>query len=211
MSGKLRTLASAAGGLVAGFSALCAAELAASGVRPEAGPVAAVGGAVVDRTPAAVKDFAVRTFGTADKLVLQLGILMLLALFAVAVGLLAARHRRTGVLLVLAFGALGAWAALERPDGRALDALPSLVGGAAGCAVLYLLTSKLGPRRSPAAGEPPAVPGAGPDTGTGHVNSPSGPGRPVRAGSPPEGALPADPDGRGRGAAGPASARPEAA
>ncbi|MFD3516495.1 molybdopterin-dependent oxidoreductase [Streptomyces sp. NPDC058657] len=207
MSGKRRTFASATGGLVAGFSALCAAELAASAVRPEAGPVAAVGGAVVDRTPAAVKDFAIRTFGTADKLVLQLGILTLLALFAVAVGLLAARHRRTGVLMVLAFGALGAWAALERPDSRPLDALPSVVGGVVACAVLSLLTSKLGPRPSLTAGETIEAPGAGPDSGTGNEGSPSGPARPVQAGSPPEGARPADPYGRGQDTAGSAAAR----
>ncbi|MEU8891988.1 molybdopterin-dependent oxidoreductase [Streptomyces sp. NPDC048442] len=207
MSGKQRTYASAAGGLVAGFSALCAAELAASAVRPEAGPVAAVGGAVVDRTPAAVKDFAVRTFGTADKLVLQLGILTLLALFAVTVGLLSARHRRTGVLLVLAFGALGAWAALERPDSRPLDALPSLIGGLAGCVALYLLTSKLGPRPSPAVEETAEVPGADPDADRGNVGSPPGPAGPYQAGGPSREESPAAPYGRSPDAAHPASAR----
>ncbi|MFC8216402.1 molybdopterin-binding oxidoreductase, partial [Streptomyces sp. NPDC057296] len=71
-------------GLLAGGAALAAAELAAVAVRPQAGPVVAVGGAAIDRTPAAVKDWAIRSFGTDDKLVLQLGILAVLTLFALA-------------------------------------------------------------------------------------------------------------------------------
>ncbi|MER5894656.1 molybdopterin-binding oxidoreductase, partial [Streptomyces sp. NPDC001876] len=97
--------------MIAGFTALCVAELVAAAVRPEAGPVTAVGGAVIDRTPPAVKDFAVRNFGTDDKLVLRLGILVLLALFAMAVGVLALRHRRSGAAAVLVFGVVGAVAA----------------------------------------------------------------------------------------------------
>ncbi|WP_258396259.1 molybdopterin-dependent oxidoreductase [Streptomyces sp. Amel2xB2] len=130
--------------MLAGGAALSAAELASVAVRPEASPVTAVGGAVVDRTPAAVKDFAVRTFGSQDKLVLQLGILALLLLFALVLGLLALRLRRTGTAGVLVFGLTGAAAAVERPDGGPLDALPSAVGALAGAAVLYLLAGRLG-------------------------------------------------------------------
>ena len=141
-------------GLIAGFCALAVAELASAVVRPEAGPVAAVGGAVIDRTPPAVKDFAVRHFGTADKLVLQLGILTLLAVFAVAVGILASRHRRLGSAAVLVFGVLGAVAAVGRPEGGPADALPSVVGAVVAAGALYLLVGRLGPvlRPAPAAG-----------------------------------------------------------
>ncbi|MBB6436418.1 molybdopterin-dependent oxidoreductase [Streptomyces candidus] len=195
-TGSRRTLAAAVSGPIAAFAALCVAELVAAAVRPEAGPVAAVGGAVVDRTPAVVKDFAIRTFGTADKLVLQIGILTVLAVFALAVGLLSARHRRTAALLVAGFGVLGAWIAVGRPDGRLLDALPSLAGGLAGCAVLLVLTSKLGARPSPAAEGKTAAPGGGhAGSGTGNVGSPSDPARPGGAGSAAS-APPAAPSGR---------------
>ncbi|MFG2922847.1 molybdopterin-dependent oxidoreductase [Streptomyces sp. NPDC048305] len=142
-------------GLIAGFTALCVAELVAAAVRPEAGPVTAVGGAVIDRTPPAVKDFAVRNFGTADKLVLQLGILVLLALFAMGIGVLASRHRRTGAAAVLVFGVIGAVSAVGRPEGRATDALPSVVGALVAAGVLYLLAGRLAPATAPppAAGE----------------------------------------------------------
>lgn len=144
-----RALFAALGGLIAGFCALCVAELVAAVVRPEAGPVTAVGGAVIDRTPPAVKDFAVRNFGTADKLVLQLGILALLAVFAMAVGVLALRHRRLGAAAVLVFGVVGAVAATGRPEGRTGDALPSVVGALVAAGVLYLLIGRLAPGALP--------------------------------------------------------------
>ncbi|WP_242569666.1 molybdopterin-dependent oxidoreductase [Streptomyces sp. NP-1717] len=145
----MRGALAALGGLIAGLVALCVAELVSAAVRPEAGPVTAVGGAVIDRTPAPVKDFAVRNFGNDDKLVLQLGILALLALFAMAVGVASLRYRRVGSAAVLVFGAIGALAAVERPDGRLSDALPSVVGGLTACGVLYLLAGRLAFRPSP--------------------------------------------------------------
>ncbi|MER7725989.1 molybdopterin-dependent oxidoreductase [Streptomyces sp. NPDC096323] len=135
--------------MIAGFCALAVAELVAAVVRPEAGPVAAVGGAVIDRTPPALKDFAVRNFGTNDKLVLQLGILTLLAVFAMAVGVLALRHRLLGSAAVLVFGVVGAVAAAGRPEGHVSDALPSAVGAVVAAGVLYLLAGLLA---SPASG-----------------------------------------------------------
>ncbi|MCX5128577.1 molybdopterin-dependent oxidoreductase [Streptomyces sp. NBC_00347] len=141
----------AASGLLAGYTALAAAELTASLVRPQAGPVTVIGGAAIDRTPAALKDFAIRTFGENDKLVLQLGILATVALLAALLGVLALRHRRTGAAGVLAFGVLGAAAALGRPDAAgAGDVLPSLVGAVAGALVLYLLVGKVGGAARPA-------------------------------------------------------------
>ncbi|QGV77330.1 molybdopterin-dependent oxidoreductase [Streptomyces ficellus] len=138
-------------GLLAAFTALAVAELVAGLVRPAAGPVTVVGGAVIDRTPAAVKDFAIRTFGENDKAVLRLGILAILALIAVALGVLALSHRRVGAAGVLLFGGVGSASALGRPDSTGLgDALPSLVGAAAGAVALYLLASKAVPSPVPA-------------------------------------------------------------
>ncbi|MEY9969140.1 hypothetical protein ABIA33_007227 [Streptacidiphilus sp. MAP12-16] len=49
-----RAVLGALSGLVAALAALATAELAAAPIRSQAGPVTAVGGAVIDRTPAAV-------------------------------------------------------------------------------------------------------------------------------------------------------------
>ncbi|MFD7031658.1 molybdopterin-dependent oxidoreductase [Streptomyces sp. NPDC059917] len=139
-----RSALAALSGLLSGYTALAVAELVASFVRPQAGPVTAVGGAAIDRTPAPVKDFAIRHFGSDDKLVLQLGIVATLGLLALLLGWFALRHRRTGAAGVLAFGVLGAAAALTRPDASGpIDALPSLVGAAAGAVVLYVLVGRL--------------------------------------------------------------------
>ncbi|MEV8037943.1 molybdopterin-dependent oxidoreductase [Streptomyces sp. NPDC086182] len=138
-------------GLLAGFTALAVAELVAAAVRPQSSPVVAVGGASIDATPAAVKDWAIRHFGTDDKLVLQLGILAVLAVLALVLGGLAVRFRRVGAAGVLLFGAVGAAAAAGRPDSTGLtDTLPSVVGALAGALLLFVLTGRLTEvRRSP--------------------------------------------------------------
>ncbi|MFE9220082.1 molybdopterin-dependent oxidoreductase [Streptomyces lavendulae] len=140
-------------GLVSAFAGLAVASLAAVAVRPESAPLTAVGGAVVDRTPAAVKEWAIRTFGTSDKPVLTLGITVVLAVLAAATGVLAVHRLRTGLALAGAVGVLGAVAALGRPEASWRDALPSLAGGAVAAGVLYLLVTTLR-RPRPAPGRP---------------------------------------------------------
>ncbi|MFD0344751.1 molybdopterin-dependent oxidoreductase [Streptomyces sp. NPDC127117] len=138
-----RTALGASAGVLSAFTALAVAELVAGLVRPAAGPVTVVGGAVIDRTPAAVKDFAIRTFGENDKTVLQLGILCVLAFIAMGLGVVSLRHRRASAAGVLLFGIVGGAAALSRPDSTGIgDALPSLAGAVAGGFTLCLLASK---------------------------------------------------------------------
>ncbi|MEU4065610.1 molybdopterin-dependent oxidoreductase [Streptomyces wedmorensis] len=137
-------LLAALGGLISAYVSLAVADLVAGRVRPEASPVPAVGGAFVDRTPAGLKEWAIRVFGESDKAVLQLGILVVLGLLALGVGLLALRRRLLGTAAVGAFGLLGALAAVTRPDSdSAVDAVPSLAGAVAGAALLYVLTGRL--------------------------------------------------------------------
>ncbi|MEV7505858.1 molybdopterin-dependent oxidoreductase [Streptomyces sp. NPDC093018] len=166
--GLPRLALGALSGALAGFAALAAAELVAAGVRPQSAPVVVVGGASIDATPAAVKDWAIRHFGTDDKLVLQLGILAVLTVSALALGVLAVRFRRLGAAGTLLFGAVGAMAALDRPDSAGpTDSLPSVAGAVAGALLLYALAGRLtAPARSTArqtgsvseeaAGGPPA-------------------------------------------------------
>lgn len=167
-SGWIRVVLAALSGLLAGYAALAVAELVSAAVRPQASPVVAVGGAAIDRTPPAVKDWAIRHFGTNDKLVLQLGILAVLALFAMLLGVVALRYRRIGAAGVLLFGGVGALAATSRPDSTgAADAVPSIVGTVVAAGLLFWLIGRLQTHRSPhrAVGEPDAadrrVPSAG--------------------------------------------------
>nr|WP_239096514.1 molybdopterin-dependent oxidoreductase [Streptomyces sp. SID11385] len=126
--------------MLAGYAALAAGQLVAGFGRAEAGPVAVVGSAAVDLVPTPLKTWAIREFGSDDKRVLELGILAVLALLALALGVLATRWRLSGAAGVLAIGVVGAVAALSRPDSAGVtDTLPSLLGAAAGAVLLYLL------------------------------------------------------------------------
>ncbi|MFD3472471.1 molybdopterin-dependent oxidoreductase [Streptomyces sp. NPDC058682] len=156
-SARPRRTTGAVSGIVAAVAGLASAQLAAAAAgRPEASPVTAVGGAVVDLTPVAVREWAIRLFGTSDKLVLGLGILVLLAAVAVGTGLLAVRHLPAAIAVTGGFGLVGALAALSRPEASWQDALPSLVGALVSAGVLYLLVTAGRPRP---AGAPPG--GAG--------------------------------------------------
>ena len=84
-------------GLLTGAVAVGAGQLVAGLTSPGASPVVAVGQLQIDFTPPALKNFAIRAFGSHDKLVLVSGILVVLALFAAGLGILAMRRLRYGL------------------------------------------------------------------------------------------------------------------
>ena len=140
--GGRRSLAALAG-LISATVALGVAELVAGLVGPASSPVIAVGDAAITLTPEPVKAFAIRTFGENDKIALVVGTLAVIAIYALVVGLVGLRNRRLGILGIAAFGAVGVLAALTRPAGGVLDALPSLLGAAAGMVALLVLLARL--------------------------------------------------------------------
>ena len=129
---RTRPLLGALAGLLAALAALAAAELAAVLVRPQASPVVAVGGSVIDATPVWLKEFAIRKFGTNDKPVLIGSILVVLVLLSLVTGALAVRSAlgRPGRRRRARSGR--AAAAATRPAAEALDPLPSLLGAVVG-------------------------------------------------------------------------------
>ncbi len=155
-----RRIAGAGAGLLAAGTALGVATLTTAFVGADTSPVVAVGGAVIDATPVWLKDFAIRTFGTHDKLALLSGIVVLLAGFAVGVGILAVRRLWLGIVGVVVFGLVGTLTALSRPAARPLDIVPSVLGTVAGVAALVVLA-----RRLQGTGPAPVRAAAGPDVG----------------------------------------------
>ncbi len=137
---------SALAGLIAAALALGIGELLAGLVGPNSAPVVAIGGAVIDATPRPLKDFAITTFGENDKIALVVGTLVLLAVFAMVLGLLSWTRLRLAAAGVLLFGIIGAAAAITRPTGTVLDTLPSIVGALAGAAALVYMITELGRR-----------------------------------------------------------------
>ncbi|MBB0246898.1 molybdopterin-binding oxidoreductase, partial [Streptomyces alkaliphilus] len=116
-----RRAAAALSGPLAMGAALGAGELCAGLLRPGARPVTVVGGAVIDTTPAPVKEWAIATFGTADKVVLQLGVVLVLTCCAVGLGLWSARRRGPAAVGALLLGMVVAALALSRPASSPSD------------------------------------------------------------------------------------------
>ncbi|MFI5045290.1 MAG: hypothetical protein ACHQDC_10880, partial [Acidimicrobiales bacterium] len=102
-------------GIIATLVALGVAELLASLGRGLRSPVLDVGNRVVDAAPRPVKDIAISTFGTNDKTALLAGIGILLAVYAVVMGVLAMRRRWIGVAGVGLFTAVGIVSASTGP------------------------------------------------------------------------------------------------
>jgi DMSO/TMAO reductase YedYZ molybdopterin-dependent catalytic subunit len=206
-------------GLLAAAAALGVAELMAGLTGTAGEPVIAVGGAAIDLTPVPVKDFAIQHFGSHDKAVLLTGIYAVLALFAMVTGILARRRIGYGLAGLGVFAALGVAAVLTRPVSRPVDAVPTLVGVAAGALVMVLLVrAASAPAGRPgsvisatepvvvpsrAIAQPGSAPSDGLGSGTGDRTDPgrAGPGRAGPGGAGPGRA------GSGGGSPGPAPGR----
>ena len=149
-------------GLLAAAVALGVAQLVAGITRPGAAPVVAVGRAAIDVTPRPVTDFAISVFGSHDKSVLLTGIVVVLAVFAVAFGVLAVRRLEFGYAGLAVFTAIGLLAVTTRPDFRAVDVVPTVAGAAAGVIALRLLVleARSAGRVPPAREEGPVRAGA---------------------------------------------------
>ena len=137
--------AAALSGVVAVLAALGAGHLVAGYLDPQSSPYLAVGNSFIDRTPAWLKDFAISTFGTNDKLALLLGMGAVMIVFGAAAGILCRRSRSAGAGFIVLLGIVGTLAALGRPDTKAIGALAPLASIVAGVAVLLLLVHKATP------------------------------------------------------------------
>jgi DMSO/TMAO reductase YedYZ molybdopterin-dependent catalytic subunit len=102
--------------LVSLAAALAAGHLVAGFVGPPASPFLAVGNWVRDLSPHPVTEWAKDTFGTADKLVLFIGVTVVILACAVLAGLLSRTRAWPGIAVAAGLGAIGFVAVLSRPD-----------------------------------------------------------------------------------------------
>lgn len=135
------TAAGALTGLIAAGSLFAVAELASAFFGPAASPLASVGSTFIDFTPAWMKNFAIATFGTNDKLVLLISIGVAAAMLAAAAGVVARRKPRTGSAVVLGFAVVMSLCIVTRSGSGAFDLVPLLLGTAAGLWALHYLTA----------------------------------------------------------------------
>ena len=137
-------------GLLTGAVALGVAELTAAVTGPNGAPVTAVGETAINLTPVPVKEFAIAHFGTHDKAALVTGIVMLLAAFAVLIGVLAVRRLAYGLAALAVFAAVGVAAAVSQGGG--LNVVPTLAGAAVAGVTLVLMVHAI--RGTASAGGP---------------------------------------------------------
>ncbi|MGH3821031.1 MAG: molybdopterin-dependent oxidoreductase, partial [Pseudonocardiaceae bacterium] len=75
-------------GVLSMAAGLATGHLAGGFISPTASPFLAVGSSAIDLTPSWLKDFAVRAFGSYDKLILLSGMAVVVGLVGVTAGLL---------------------------------------------------------------------------------------------------------------------------
>lgn len=132
-------------GLLSVGAALGTGHLVAGLVAATASPFLAVGNGAIDLTPGWLKDFAISTFGSNDKLALLIGMAVVIAIVAVLAGVLSRRSPAPGLTLVTALGLVGGIAVLVRPTAAALDVLAPLAAltiGLGAFGLLHLLGSR---------------------------------------------------------------------
>ena len=130
-------------GLLAAGSGLAAGELVAGLFRDAVSPVVPPGQIVIDHVPPSVKEWAIRTFGTADKAVLVGGALVVLLGLGILVGVLVAKGQWRAALGVQAATAMvGVAAVLDRPDPSFVKVLPAIVASSSAAAVLWWLVRR---------------------------------------------------------------------
>ncbi len=156
--GRPHRVAGAALGVLSGAAAIGASQIAAGIVGGTSSPVIAVGSTAIDATPEWLKSFAIRTFGSKDKVALLIGIGVVLVIAAVLLGIASIRRPRVGAIGLIAFGAIGVLASVTRPSAGLADAIPAIVGTAAGLLAFRYLLGATGlpePTPSPASDAEP--------------------------------------------------------
>ncbi|UFU05882.1 molybdopterin-dependent oxidoreductase [Ruania halotolerans] len=129
-------------GVVCAAAGIGVAHTVAALTVPAASPLLAVGSVAIDAAPTPVKEFAVRTFGNADKPVLLAGVGLVLVVATVVLGLQSFRRRWVGVAGMVALAAVAAAAALSRSP-EPIAVLPAVAAGAVATAGLLWVVAGL--------------------------------------------------------------------
>ena len=136
-------------GVAAAAVALGVVQLTAAFFSPAADARTAVGTAVINLTPGPVKEWAIQTFGTADKLFLSVAVIAVIGVLAAVVAIWERSRVPVGTLAILAAAVIGSIAVLARPGARPIDIIPTVLGALCGIAVLRLLTGRIDASQSP--------------------------------------------------------------
>lgn len=134
-------LVGAVTGVVAAGVLFAVSELLAAFFATVASPLASVGSTFIDFTPAWMKNFAIATFGTNDKTVLLLSMVVAAALLAAVSGVLARAKFAAGASVVIVLAAVMAACIITRAGASMADLIPLVIGTLAGLWALRYLTN----------------------------------------------------------------------
>jgi DMSO/TMAO reductase YedYZ molybdopterin-dependent catalytic subunit len=142
-------------GVAAAAVAVGVTQLLAAPFGRDADALNAVGSAIIDLTPGPAKEWAIQTFGTADKLFLTVVVLAVIVIVAAAAGRWEARNIPVGSALFVAAGIAGCAAILSRAGAGSVDVIPTVIGALCGVVVLRVLTRKVTADQPGTADKPP--------------------------------------------------------
>ena len=129
-------------GLLSAALAVGVSEFVAGAVSSLPSIVESLGNWVIDVVPKPMKDFAIQTFGTNDKLALAIGIVFVTLILGFVVGVLARKRFWIAITVFIAFAVLGALAGTRSADvSLGLAMIPSGIAALAGLASLQWLYS----------------------------------------------------------------------
>ncbi|WP_347039590.1 hypothetical protein AAHB37_05605 [Glutamicibacter halophytocola] len=152
---------------IAGFCSaavmFAVAQFASAFLSGASSPFFALGSAIIDLTPPWLKDFAIATFGTNDKLALFVSIGIVATLLAALIGVLAKRSFAWACTVIVALAVVLGSAVAARASTGALDIVPTVLGAIAGIGILRWLTNLAGAAApgSPAGASSNNAPAAG--------------------------------------------------
>lgn len=145
---SIRVRDAVSGGLAAGL-ALGVSELLAGLIAGIPSLVESLGDWVIDNVPTAVKEWAISTFGTADKPILLVSIVVVTLLIGAVVGMYSRARFGIAVAVFLAFGLIAALAGSLDPEASVgIAAIPAGAAVIVGLATLGMLYNLGAPDRA---------------------------------------------------------------
>lgn len=126
-------------GVLATLVGMAAGHLVASLLNPASSPVLAVGSTVIDNTPTPMKEWAIRNFGSNDKLILVGSVVIVVLILAAVAGVIARTRFAIGAGILVLLVAVATLAAVLRPSAGVSDAIPGIVTAITGVGALLLL------------------------------------------------------------------------
>jgi DMSO/TMAO reductase YedYZ molybdopterin-dependent catalytic subunit len=130
MNSQLRPSVAGLLGALAVGAGLAVAQLIGAILGGVNDPIISIGNRIVDNVPPSVKEFAIRTFGLADKLVLIISISLVILILALVIGYLYFCGKQKGAKLVIATMTVTACAAsFFDANATVISLVPSLAAG----------------------------------------------------------------------------------